>query len=253
MARALVKHKTKVSITKKFRQFDKFILENFELSFSNREHQSNVQKYFLCFFAIISFVYFSLIIKTVMNSKINLFFIVTYTLICHSAYLNNFLMFLFMFAVEQRLRLLRNVEKYLQNQKEDEISSTHQLKTALMMIHELIELSNDYFKPCFIQTMFLLHFCLVTNLYWISVYIFWASYSGIFDSLLYLVPSLIIILCYADSDRKIERSLKEIVAIVAQSKLSQQEEILSFTLNRQFCFSAFKLVSIGYSTFANVS
>lgn len=230
-------------------QHDLFMFDNFGISMNLREFHSKIVKYFSCF-VVTLFLSYVLIIKESWIQVNILLSVVIYFALCHLVAIKLILLLIFVVAIEQRLKLMRKLERTLNQQNFD----ANQLKTALMQILELIELTNDYFKPCFVQLMTTIYFCLVTNFYWISLGIVsFLSPPVLIESLIcFIAPNIIILLILADRDRKLKRTLVEIIATFATSKCQLKEDLLLFLLRKQFSFSAFKLVNIGYATFGKV-
>lgn len=244
----VVGHNIRILIAEKNYEHDKFMFENFKILFDNQKANFKLGKKFIVFLVIIYISYFWMLIGSTVISPNSLNFMIRYTVICHFTHVHNFEMYCFMVCIEKRLKIILQLEYVSENDK----YLVYKLKKALIQIYDLIQLINSYFKPCFIQTVFLLNFCLMINLYWIFLALLGIPYSGLIENIMYTIPNLLIMLCFGHRDRKMSRNIAEIIAISTRLKLANKEDILSFLLKKEFHFSAFKLVNFEFSTFGGV-
>ena len=222
----------------------------FDIFFDYKKLDKKIRNIFFSFL-IVFFSAFLLLNFSVFKSTPEAFvFMVVYTTVHQQLFLNYVLLVINVVAVSERLQVLSNFD-YKFSSNGDEFS--HQILNSLMQFHKIIHIFNNYFKPCFVQTIFMLYFTLIINLFWLGLIVLGFGYTGLTEPVLMVLPNLSISLYLADCDRKIKRNISKIVSKNIKIKSAVQEDILIFILGKKFYFGAFDFVNIGYSTLTNVS
>lgn len=70
-----------------------------------------------------------------------------------------------------------------------------------------------------------------------------------------MIPSLLIIGRLAISDFKSKKNLSQLIGLISMNRLSEgfNEDILIFFLRKEFSFSAYGFLEIGFASMAGVS
>jgi hypothetical protein len=246
----IFKHHVKVLIMKKFQEFDLFISCAFNLSFDNFKFNLQIKKTFLSFLAVLFTGYFIFGFCVVIFTPSFLKFLLTYIALTHFCHVHDILLIVFVVSVERRLKILTSLK--MRNQS-DSSRTVRLVQISLIMIYDLIELINEHFRPYFIQSMFLLYLALAINFFWLGYYFLGFHHPSWIESSSFLLPNIVIIFYLASYDRKIKKTLAQILKYVIALRSSNQEEFLLFLLKKKFQFGAFHLVNIGYSTLAKAN
>ena len=242
-------HHAKALTLEKLHEFDDFIHLALRLTIDRKNLNNRVKRIFRRFMLLFFASFFILNVFVYEEAPSGLKFIFSYTIVCHFSFAHDVLLVIFVMNVDERSKLLTQFKPSLMIVND---RTAKDIQKALMMIHDIIQSINDYFEPCFVQTMVLLYLIVINSLFWIGIYFLGFEFTSWVEPASYLAPNFTIVLYLANCDKNIKKSVSIITSTIVNLQTSMEENVFLFLLKRKFSFGSFKLVNIEYSTFAKV-
>lgn len=249
---SISKHKEKLLLVESFNEFDDFVSKHFSGQLNNKKIIKNIQRVFAVGW-MMSVIAISLFIVSSYNTNLAMFlFGIQISIPNHIVHIEAFQLLMFVSGIQTRLKLISDE---LKNLRKENVSKLENLMEALIKLEETNKNFNQIFELPLLLNLMQLHGSLLINSYWLGVALFGVPYAVVSDAFTFIVPSMTILLYFAQLDRKAMKMKHKFVADLLSLNLhsSQSEECLILIHRCKFSTKAFGAFDTSFAMFGKVS